>query len=308
MNYNTLFPKILKQLPEIHFNQLQYKYISNKSTSNNQEKNKKEKRLNIYLPYGSKYILWFVKYNNEPYSLLLEVYQNKIKRVQFQYTSFRIELTSGTGTLIYGTKIDNSFCCERLLYYMGHEVTNTFVTYHMNNLKHILELYVNDISDSEFMKIRLPIMSYNTNAILEATSLTYPVYGIINQHNYIFRLNQITRVFDLDVIDTVRDIYSLNCMDKNKKLIPYQNAYVNDRKTSQYIIQCVNKTQPNYREIEFTNVDNDVTAKSSDTYLFYCVYIPNMNKWKPYRYCKHKNTPIDNMYSIKQIENQKYNI
>ena len=64
MNYSVLYPKVLNNLPEFKKEDFLLHNIN------------ETKKVNVYFPYGKKYLLWFTKINKQNYSFLIELYKN----------------------------------------------------------------------------------------------------------------------------------------------------------------------------------------------------------------------------------------
>lgn len=298
MNYTTLFPNLIKISPEIKSSDLCYNY----QKSNNYNKN-----LNIYLPQGKKLVLWFLKYDNKPYSILMEINEqnNKIEKCYFQYTCFKEELTNGCGTLLWCTKIENELSLNKIIYYMGEKYKKKLILENLNDIKYMLDNYTKNINNSEFIQFKIPIISSNKNFINEASCLNYNVYSIISQNNYIIPFHNYMCNFSVSVIDHLKDIYSLSCIN-NDELEIYCNAFINDFKTSRFLKDVFKIKNKDYTEIEFSDNDSDDCSQDIiyDDKIITCIFIPDLKKWKPYKTSYKKY--IDNYKKIKYIENKKY--
>ena len=300
MNYTTLFPKLLQRLPNIQEKDLCYNY----QKSNNYNKN----NLNVYLPQGKKLLLWFLKYDNNHYSILVEINEkNKnIEKCYFQYSCFKEELTSGCGTILWCTKIDHEISLNKILYYMGKQYTKKYVLEHINDMKYMLTHSIKNIKSPSFVQFKLPIVSSNKNYIFQASSLNYTVYSIITQNNYNIPLHGFIANFQVHVEDHLKDMYTLYILNNQNELEFYQYAFINDFKTSSFMKNIFRIKHKNYKEIEFEDVkqsDDDVTECEKHMILS-CLYIPDMKKWKPYKVSYKKY--IDLIKKIKFIENKKY--
>lgn len=305
MNYSTLFPKILNNLPKYNYDDLTYQY-------NGQNKEKRTNpRMNIYIPQGRKCFLWFLKYDNKDYSLIIEFDKGKVhsNKTRFRYMSFREELTKNSGTLLYGTYINNEFCAEKIIYYMGEKYNKKDIMTHMNMLKNIIETKTKRLNSDEFMNICLPFMNCSYNFLFDATNLAYPVYEIKHCDNRTHKLHNYTATFQIKCDNEYRDIYDLYYYSNNgnKK---YDTAYVNDFKMSNIIRKKFNKKLKNYVEIEYSDdeSEDDDENKSIETEekVFYikCVYVHHNRKWKPYKFVN--GNYVDPYDKIKEIENKKY--
>ena len=59
MNYSILYPNIMKIIPKIEPDKFKYNYDANNIIN---------KKTNVYIPYGKKYLIWFTKYNGNNYT------------------------------------------------------------------------------------------------------------------------------------------------------------------------------------------------------------------------------------------------
>ena len=303
MNYSILFKNILKKIPPINKTDFLYNYQRN----NYKEKN--DKNTNVYMPSGKKMILWFLKYDNNYYSLLLEVDNNiKITKCHFQYLSFKEILTNGCGTLLWVTKLNNQLSLNKIIYYQGEKYKKNLIKYHMYDIKYLLEQYICNIKNSIFIQLKIPYISNNEDYLHEISVLHYNVYNVINfSNNYNYFIKPITSVFKLIEINSNNDIYHLYCK-KNNDIVYYDTALVNDTNTSNNIKNNLNIKYKNYVDVEYSddesyenklnkedNSDDDVVNYKSA--LYNCIYIPKKNKWKPYKKADHK-AYIDNIEDI----------
>ena len=130
MNYSTLFPEMLKQVPRIKREDMCYHY-QYQDNDNNHTK--------LYIPSGKRLLLWFLNFNEKNYSVILEFNDKteKIEQCYFQYMSFKPELTEGCGTLLWCTKINKQFCLNKIIYWMGNKYTKYKYTV---RLIHIIQI------------------------------------------------------------------------------------------------------------------------------------------------------------------------
>ena len=296
MNYSTLFPEMLKQVPRLRKEDVCYHYQHN--NDNNHTK--------IYIPSGKRLILWFLTFQGKPYSVLLEFDDRKevITQCFFQYLSFKVELTSGCGTLIWCTKLDNQFCLNKIIYWMGKKYPHPRCFSHMDDLKYMLENYIHSLHYGSFFTLRLPIMGRGSNIIFEATSLPYDVYAILGATNHQIRLQEYMATFRVQEVDVQKDIYDLICLHKDRNPCVHGHAFVNDLKTSVFLKQLFRPRQKNYENIEFSDDEEErPETNTPKTVLLCCVYLPRQKAWKPY---KKSHRSVDFVSKIKFMENKKY--
>lgn len=295
MNYSVLYPKVLNNLPEFNKDDLFLNPIQETS------------KINVYVPYGRKHVLWITKLNQEKYCFLIELHQNKPKSVKFKYASFKDELTTGKGTLIYGTLVNNNeFCCEKIIYNNGIKDKNKSFMINLDNMKLMIEYYFKNIDVEYFLKIKLPYINQGINPILDASNLAYRVYQIKQNNNHYINMLNVSCVFRIEPEDIIKDVYELYYYDSNQYK-KYDNALVNDFKTSCLLNKYFNKKLKNYKNIEYSDDENEeenLQPTIKEFGIISCVYIPHIKKWKPYYFVN--NTNISNYKDIKNIEN-KYN-
>lgn len=298
MNYSVLFPQMLKQLPNIHEHDVCYHYKKKHNDNNN--------NIHIFLPQGKKYILWFLKYNSENYSIIME-YDNRKKQIHkcyFQYLAFKEELTNGCGTLIWCSRQQNELILQKMIYWMGEKYAKPFCFEHMYDFKLMLEKYINPIYNGSFLNLKLPCMSNSINLLSEASGLPYPVYSIMKHSNYQIRICEFMATFSVSYVDIKKDIYELRCVKHNNTIV-YDNAYVNDLKTSQFLKKLFCKKSIAYTHIEYSDNEDEEYEDPHKQFHIQCLYIPRNKKWKPY---KKSMYPIDEYSKIKFIENKKYEV
>ncbi len=300
MNYTNLFPEMLKKLPPIRKEDVCYHY--QRRENNNNDNNK----LKLFLPYGKKMLLWFLTYDSKRYSIVMEFNDHKqtIQKCFFQYMAFKPELCEGCGTMIWCTKMKGQFCLNKLIYLKGQKYTKPLWSSHMIELKYILENYIHKMDYGSFFTLGLPIMTNrNQSLLLQATSLSYEVYGILSPTNYRNSLFECMANFRVVPNDLKRDIYDLECKDDVLGTIVHGRAFVNDFKTSlflKYVFQCKDTT---YKDAEYSDDEDSVPEKEIRPMVVSCVYIPKLRMWKPYKRTKDS---MDHKKKIIFIEKKKY--
>lgn len=295
MNYDTLFPQMLKKLPVIKETDMCYHY---------QKRNNDNKKIHMFCPQGKKMLLWFSKFNENKYSILLEYEQRnkKFQRCYFQYLSFKPELTNGCGTIIYCTKVKNEICLQKIVYLMGKKYERQNISEHMYQLKYILENYIHQIVQPHFMSLKLPIMTSCNNLILDASNAPYSVYSIMKLNHYQIFLREFCADFKIIPIDIKKNIYELWCY-KNEQCIHYKNAFVNDYKTSAWLKELFIRNPISHLNIEYSDDEEEIQVLTNT--ILQCIFIPKLNKWKPYNKSRNRISPLS---KIKFIENKKYDV
>lgn len=301
MNYSILFKNVLKKLPPINKTDFLYNY------QRNNYKEKKDKPMNVYIPSGKKMILWFLKHDNNYYSLLLDIDNNlKVTKCHFQYLSFKEILTNGCGTLLWVTKLNDQLSLNKIIYYQGEKYNKYLIKDHMYDIKYLLEQYINNIKNSIFIQLKIPYISNNEDYLNELSILHYNVYSVIKfSNNYNIYIKPATAVFKLIEINFKNDLYHLYCKKNNVEVF-YDTALVNDANTSKNIKNNLNITFKDYNDVEYSDDEyenrslekNDENDEKNIKYVLYnCIYVPKKNKWKPYKKAEYK-AYVDNIDDI----------
>lgn len=303
MNYNILFKNIIQKIPPINKNDFLYNYQRN----NYKEKN--DKNTNVYIPSGKKMALWFLKYDNNYYSVLLDLDNNfKVGKCYFQYISFKEILTNGCGTLLWVTKLNDQLSLNKIIYYQGEKYKKKIIKGHMYDIKYLLENYINNIKNSIFIQLKIPYINNNSDFLQEISILHYNVYSVINfSNNYNNYVREFTAVFKICEVNFKNDIYHLYCKDKNNNIYFHDTALVNDIVTSNTIKDSLNIKYKKYTDVEYSDDESeeksnkineqDETNADYKSALFFCIYVPKKNKWKPYKKANY-SLNIDNIAHI----------
>ena len=138
------------------------------------------------IPKGPKSLLWYTKWQHNCVCFLIHLTEhNAYKDVSIVSHSAVPELTTGVGTIVYGTHFSHRkqgfFTCEQLYYYMGENVeTKPFhnILYLLHNL---FTGYINEptINSNSSIVIGLPVMATTfVEAEKASLNLPYKVYGI----------------------------------------------------------------------------------------------------------------------------------
>ena len=138
------------------------------------------------IPKGPKSLLWYTKWHHNCVCFLIHLTEhNAYKDISIVSHSAVPELTSGIGTIVYGTHFSHRkqgfFTCEQLYYYMGETVeTKPFhnILYLLHNL---FKEFINEptINSNSSIVIGLPIMDTTfIGAETASLNLPYKVYGI----------------------------------------------------------------------------------------------------------------------------------
>tara|TARA_Y100000389_G_C17467726_1_gene527218 strand:+ start:2822 stop:3754 length:933 start_codon:yes stop_codon:yes gene_type:complete len=303
MNYNNLFPNIIKKIPNIPDKYFCYNY-DNKVNYN---KNKSLSNINAYIPSGKKMIIWFVKYESNNYSILLEMNNRQIVKCHFKYLSFDPILCLGCGSLFWCTQINNELSLNKILYLKGEYYKDKYIKNHMIELKYIIDTYINNISHSSLLQLKIPVISNHCEIFTFANNLAYNVNNIVSiKNNYTHNINNFTGIFSIKVVDYKKDIYQLYCKNDKNNLMYYNNAIINNYNTSIFVKKIFKKNIITYENIEYSDSDNNSDIGNEEilntkTIIVYCIYIKVYDKWSPYKVCNDRNK-ISNVTQIKNLE------
>ena len=252
------------------------------------------KALSFFIPKGPKFFAWFTYTDNKPICIFLNHENNEIQTIRHYYVAFREELS--LGTILYGTLIDKRFICEDIYYKNGLEIKDNFL-----DKIEIIKDTLNDIRHSEYLgsiSFFLPKLG-NQRLLLEASNLPYPVYGIL--HIYpnpkIYLVSSSLMNFMFKKREETEDVYELYALSENKEYVFYSTALVNDFKTSHFMKKIVYKKKKNYKNIEFSDSEDD--EENVGDFFVGCIFIPEFKKWKPYLT---KGKQIDSVRQIQFIE------
>jgi len=232
------------------------------------------KNICLFIPKGPKLYAWFTYYNNQ---CICVFYNPEQSQIFTHYVCFKEELT---GTILYGTLIDNQFVCETIHLYKNESIGGNFLS-KLNIIKEILQFYIKD-SDLPSISFKLPQMSHS-KVILECSNLPYQVYGILqidsNSRPKIAILSHLFGHFQIKK-DSLEDVYNLYALNEKNELTLYSTALVNDFKTSHFLKKLF-RIKKNYKNIEFSDSEDDIDENKKEIYVS-CIYIHEFKKWKPY--------------------------
>jgi hypothetical protein len=237
----------------------------------------------LFIPKGPKLFAWFTYYNNQ----CICVFYNQEQQIFTHYVCFKEELT---GTILYGTLIENQFVCETIHYYKNESVGGNYLS-KLNIIKEILQFYIRD-SELPSISFKLPQMS-NSKVILECSNLPYHVYGILqidnNSRPKIAILSHLFGHFHIKK-DSLEDVYNLYALNEKNELTLYSTALVNDFKTSHFLKKLF-RIKTTYKNVEFSDSENEnedepiktiENEKRERNIYVSCIYIHEFKKWKPY--------------------------
>ena len=272
MNYDTLFPKLLKNLPEVCWNT---KYNSTNAKGRNS-------KINIFIPKSKKYLLWFTECDGENYSVLLSINNNKVTYTNFIYLGFDPSLAYNGGTLLYCAKIRDQLCCYKTMYYKGNNY-NEGKNYlkHLDTIHYILRYEINHQKNEN--KICLPYMSHHRDPILLSSTFSFPIYEIFDLNNKYIKFEDFCGYFNIRAVNPKRDIYELHCKNQDNSFIYYCMAYCSNHHISHVLKTYFDTSFKSYHYTqEYDSETEEIISKRNDKNIIVkCVYIPVLKKWKP---------------------------
>lgn len=277
---------------------------------------------NIYvtIPKGQKYFAWFTNFkrNSVCFFFHLDRYKKRIQNIYVYNCCFDYTLTSGRGTLVYGTifNIEKTrfFNIEDIFYFKGNSLVEKNQYTKLNTLKNVFKNFIfqkgytkNDII------FGLPIIDKSrSNLEKNIQNLPYDIYCV--QHRMLFRnspfLNErvdfkrnITAIF-LVKPQIEDDIYSLYCNDGDH-LVYHSIACINDYKTSVLMNSLFRKIKENADldkleesddEEEFENISEDKFVNLEKEIKISFTFCHKFKLWKPI-----EPTPDKSVTQIREI-------
>jgi hypothetical protein len=164
----------------------------------------------------------------------------------------------------------------------------------MEELRFLLENYVNNVYHSSLMQLKLPVIS-NTNSVLSFSgNLNYLVYNVISmENNYKIHIDNFLAVFWVVCNNNLNDCYSLFCKDQKGNINLYQNALINNLQSSRFMKKILHIKHKNYEDIEMSDSEDDVESDKIDGIYMYCLFDKEHQRWKPYKPCKNDKLLCD---------------
>lgn len=276
---------------------------------------------NIYLiiPKGRKSFVWFTKYKGNNVCFFLN-YNKKMRRynnIEVCKCSFNSILTSGIGTIFYGTHLNLNertfFNVESLYYYKGYNLVNEKEYNKLNYLENIINLNIKQrFYGKSSVVFGLSVISNNYDKIIKMLDkVSFKVYAIQQRswkHNKCYYNERITQERDKYAVFKVTasietDIYKLYYL--NNGIIEYYSiADVPTYKDSTYLNSLFRNIKENYDlddiemsddEEDFENVNSNKYLKKDVSYNMKCMYNYKFKKWRPIEI---SNRPIINKNQI----------
>ena len=276
-------------------------------------------RLYVLIPKGKKYFVWFTKYNGENVCMVLN-YNKKHKRVdnvEIKRCYFNKILTSGKGTIFYGTllKINdyNFFNVENIFYYKGYDLRDYD---EINKWEYLEDIMRNDIIrkiyDRRSLILGLSIVSNNYNNIKTmCKSVSFNVYAIQHRNfkkNYCYYNERINNTFESYAVFKVNATLDDDMYDLFTNKGFHGKANIPDYKTSVFMNSLFRNIKENDDldllemsddEDEFEDVSIDKFLLKNKTYNIKCVYNSKYKSWVPLEL---SNEPIINSEKLIFLE------
>ena len=138
------------------------------------------------IPKGPKSLLWYTKWQHTCVCFLIHLTENNAyKDISIVSHSAVPELTSGVGTIVYGTHFSyrkqGFFTCEQLYYYRGENVSDKPFHNILYLLHELFTEFINEpiINATSSIVIGLPVMATTfVEAEKASLNIPYKVYGI----------------------------------------------------------------------------------------------------------------------------------
>ena len=269
----------------------------------------------ITIPKGKKFFAWFTNYKKYKVCFFLEIDRryNEIKNISVNICSFDKILTSGKGTILYGTIFyinkKKFFNIENIYYYKGYSLSN----YNQYQKFKQISLLVNyNINQTPYLKnsiiFGLPIIDTNYYKLKEQIhNLPYDLYSI--QYRLLFHnkpfLNEFIKleriIYKNFIIKAtiINDIYELY-YDNEGKLDKFKYACIPDYKTSVMMNSLfrIIKENRNLDLLEESDDEEEFEDISLDKFVYLekqikmkCVYMNKFDSWKPIEITSEKISP-----------------
>ena len=261
--------------------------------------------LYVIIPKGKKYFIWFTKFKGVNVCILL-FYSKKsrsIEHIEIKQCSFNNILTSGIGSIFYGTLLNIEsrifLNIESIYFYKGYNLLNENEYTKLKYLEYAINYEIKQkFYSNKSVVLGISVMSNNYNNIKKMLSkVSFPVYCIqhrnwnYNRCYYNERIKtEIIReaVFRVEASNTT-DIYNLFYYNKGK-LEFYGLADVPTYKASVYLNRLFRNIRENedLDDIEMSDDEEDFQDISCDKYLkkgisynMKCIYNRRFKKWTP---------------------------
>lgn len=261
---------------------------------------------NFYLsiPKGYKFFAWFKNFKSRSQCFLLKIGKNKksISSIHSYKCSFNSILSSGKGTIFYGTVFRtnniNFFNIEDMYYFKGNPLSKLNKIQTINYIYNTLDKYLKqDFFTKKHIIFGMPLISDDYKKLKnELTKLNYDIYSIQcrnnNQRNFFNEVLSITKekINTFLVKPTIKtDIYELFVMNNNK-LEKYNDAFIPTYKLSVYMNSLFRNIRENNDldfieesddEEDFENVSLDKYVNLNKEYKMKCVYNNKYKLWTP---------------------------
>ena len=264
-------------------------------------------RIYLTIPKGNKFFAWFVKFKNKKLCVLLSINKRKntIVSIKSYNCVFDTTLTSGLGTILYGTifHIRNFrfFNIEDMFTFRGKKLNNFSERAKLDLYSILMENYLKQTFYTKNSIIfGLPIISEDYNYIKNTIDkLPYELYAIqsrtinkkgIYYNNIVERDESIEHHATFLIKPTINtDIYDLFYLNKNY-LERFNVAHIPDFKTSVMMNKLFRTIKENNNldlleesddDEEFEDISLDKYVDLNKKYKMKCVYNKRFERWIP---------------------------
>lgn len=259
----------------------------------------------ITIPKGKKYFAWLTTYKSSPACILLELnkHKNSINSINIFNSSFNKLLSTGKGTIFYGTlftiKKSQFFNIENVHYFKNQDVSHLNQLKKINLISYILKNHINNsLYTSKNIVFGLPIIETNRTKLINIIqTLPYDIYCVQHRsltNNYPFKNEKIRieKKFYANLLvkpHLQNDIYEVFSQE-NQKLISQGLMFIPDYKTSVFMNKLFRTIKENYNldtleesddEDEFENTSPDKFVDMDVSHVMNCIYSNKFKYWIP---------------------------
>lgn len=267
----------------------------------------------LAIPEGIKGFAWFTSYKNDCVCFLLNINENnQIIEIKQLTTSFNENLSLGSGTIFYGTLINNKpnlFCVEDMYYYAGKFYNNYSYYSKLEKLKDIFKNEILQIALFEKYTIfGLPLILNDLQLLVK--NIQYLPYSISDIKFRFFENDKSKKILYMKyfkpgsqkkeshlqkraifkiIPDIDPDIYHL-FVYKNGTEEYYDMAFIADYKKSVFMNKLFRNIKENENldaieesddEEEFENNREDKYVYLDRHYKMICEYNSKFKRWVP---------------------------
>ena len=245
----------------------------------------------MFIPYGPKCYLWFTKINNDPKCIIIDINKDKtLSNGKKTTIRFNKDLTNNNGTILYCVKNNKTnIIVEDIIYYKGKFINNTF----KEKLKFFKNFFCYDYKLDILNEYNISLVWIRNNIIDEdiPQKIPYDIYSIkyfslkSNKCRFVLSkndntFNKIKHTFIIKKTEKC-ELYELYILNKDNKLMFYDNALINDLYNSKKL-KLLFETQENLK------------CK--------CIYNKKYKAWVPDEIIDNNQTRISNINEVRKYQ------